>query len=103
MEISSAIKQSITIIEGTFGSSTGGGNKVEIVSEMYRLEPDEHALAGRLGCDILITPNIEGCESVKVFFPNYLAEEIAWNPMGQLVANEFVWETCKSVVQPFMD
>lgn len=98
MEISSAITQAISIIEKSFA-----GNDVNIVSEMYRLAPDKYSPAGQLGCDIVITPMIEGCTSTKVFFPNYIAEDIAWSPMGQLIANEFVWGCVSEAVRPFMD
>lgn len=52
---------------------------------MFRLPPDEYTPLGKLGVEIEIMGirTFLGCES--------MAEDIAWNPMGQLIADEFVY------------
>jgi hypothetical protein len=62
------------------------GTKVELLStEMYRKPPSEFCPLGYLGVDILVEGQkvFLGCES--------MAEEIAWNPMGRLIAEDFVY------------
>ena len=65
---------------------TFGGTKVELLStEMYRLPPSKFCPLGYLGVDISIEGKkvFLGCES--------MAEEITWNPLGQYVAEDFVY------------
>jgi hypothetical protein len=64
-----------------------GGTKVELLStEMYRQPPSEFCPLGYLGVDILVEGKkvFLGCES--------MAEEIAWNPMGRYIAEDFVYK-----------
>jgi len=79
-EISPIIYKAIEIIEKCFG-----GTDVELISDkMYRTSPDEFYPIGKLGVDIEINgiKTFLGCES--------MAEEIACNPFGKKIAEEFV-------------
>jgi len=65
-----------------------GGTKVELLSkEMYRKPPSEFCPLGYLGVDIMVEDKkvFLGCES--------MAEEIAWNPMGRIIAEDFVYRS----------
>jgi len=63
-----------------------GGTDFELISkEMYRTEPSESAAFGYLGVDIMVE-NIKtflGCES--------MAEDIVYSPIGNLIADAFVY------------
>jgi hypothetical protein len=80
-EIAPQIYQAIDRLKMAFG-----GTKVELLStEMYRKPPSIFCPLGYLGVDILVEDKkvFLGCES--------MAEEIAWNPMGRLIAEDFVY------------
>jgi len=65
-----------------------GGTKVELLGkEMYRKPPSEFCPLGYLGVDIMVEDKkvFLGCES--------MAEEIAWNPMGRIIAEDFVYQS----------
>ena len=81
-EIAPQVHQAIERLRQTFG-----GTKVELLStEMYRLPPSEFCPLGYLGVDILVEGKkvFLGCES--------MAEEIAWNPLGQYIADDFIYK-----------
>jgi hypothetical protein len=62
-----------------------GGTKVEITSDkLFREEPSEYAKAGRLYADIEI-------EKVKIKLYYSDAEDMH-TPIGQLIAEEYVWK-----------
>jgi len=80
-EIAPQIYQAIDRLKSAFG-----GTKVELLStEMYRKPPSEFCPLGYLGVDILVEDKkvFLGCES--------MAEEIAWNPLGHYIAEDFVY------------
>ena len=80
-EIAPQIHQAIEILRKTFG-----GTDVKLIStEMYRKPPSEFCALGYLGVDISVEGKqvFLGCES--------MAEEIAWNPLGYMIAEEFVY------------
>jgi len=85
MDIAPQIYQAIEILRKTFG-----GTKVELLStEMYRLPPSELCALGYLGVDIEV-------EGIKVFLGcESMAEDIAWNPIGHLIANDFIYNILK--------
>jgi hypothetical protein len=81
-EIAPQIYQAIDRLKMAFG-----GTQVELLStEMYRKPPSEFCPLGYLGVDILVEGKkvFLGCES--------MAEEIAWNPMGRYIAEDFVYK-----------
>ena len=85
MEIAPQIHQAIEILRKSFG-----GTQVELIStEMYRLPPSEFCALGYLGVDIRVEGKqvFLGCES--------MAEEIAWNPMGKMIAEDFIYNVLK--------
>ena len=85
MEIAPQIHQAIDILRKTFG-----GTDVELIStEMYRKPPSEFCALGYLGVDISIEGKrvFLGCES--------MAEEIAWNPLGDKIAEDFIYNILK--------
>jgi len=87
--IAPQIFQAIEILRKTFG-----GTQVELLStEMYRKPPSEFCALGYLGVDISVEGKkvFLGCES--------MAEEIAWNPMGWMVAEEFIFEVLKEEIE----
>ena len=67
-----------------------GGIDVKLLSdEMYRTEPDEFCEIGYLGVDIEI-------EGIKTFLGcSSMAEIIAYEPYGSLVADEFIYTVLK--------
>ena len=89
MEIAPQVLQAIDILRKTFGGTT-----VELLStKMYRQPPSEFCKLGYLGVDIKIQgiKTFLGCES--------MAEEIAWNPMGYSIAEEFVFNVIKAEME----
>ena len=85
-QISPIILTAIEVLKKTFG-----GTDIELLStEMYRLEPDEYAKAGRLGVDIKV-------QGVKTF----LGCESAAQPIlewGMPIAEQFVYEVLKPYI-----
>ena len=78
-EISPIIHAAIKVMQRQFG-----GTEVKLISkEMYRLEPTEHAPAGRLGVNIEINgiTAFLGCESNA---------EHMLEPYGDAMAQEFI-------------
>jgi len=89
MEIAPQIYQAITILKRTFG-----GTEIELLSdEMYRKPPSEFCKLGYLGVDISVQGRkvFLGCES--------MAEEIAWNPLGLRIAEEFIYSIFKEEIE----
>ena len=81
-KIAPQVLAAIEILKQTFG-----GTKVELLStEMYRLPSSEFCPLGYLGVDILVEgkKTFLGCES--------MAEEIACNPLGMYVAEDFIYK-----------
>jgi len=88
MEISPIVYAAIERLKNSFG-----GTDVKLLSEkMYRLKPDENSSIGRLGVDIEIMgiKTFLGCES--------MAEDIACTPYGQMIADEFVFNIIKTII-----
>ena len=86
-EIPKVIYLAIEMITASLQSF--GGDKVKIVSGMYRKEPNEFYKAGQLGLDIELdgVKAFLGCES--------MAEEMVYNPMGKFIVDDFVYDTIK--------
>jgi len=82
-KITPAIQIAVEIMRESFG-----GTEVEIVSDMYRLDPTEDAKGGRLGADIKIN-------GIKTFLGHEsMAEDICI--YGKHLAEEFVYKIIKS-------
>ena len=67
-----------------------GGTEIKLISEeMYRLPPDEFSPVGKLGVDISIMgiKTFLGCESMA---------ELICQPMGMMIAEEFVFNIIKN-------
>ena len=58
-----------------------GGTDVLILSELYRLEPDEYHLAGKLGADVYI-------EGKKIFIGHQEMEDILF--YGKAIAEDMI-------------
>lgn len=86
-EIPPAILIAVKFMQQSFG-----GTEVEIVGEAYRLAPSEDAPAGALGCDVHLKIPGHEMQPIKLFLRNSIAEDIAWNPYGQMIADEIVFE-----------
>ncbi len=99
-DIGPAIYQAINILKNCWG-----GLEIEIVSDgMYRLPPDEYAKAGRLGVDITMKPIDSDIPAVKTFLGyESMAEDIAWTPHGQMIADHFVWELLGKQIKQDME
>jgi len=74
------IKNAVEIMRACFG-----GTSVDIISDkLQREDPNEYAKAGRLYADIEI-------EKVKIKLYYSDAEDMH-SPLGQLIAEEYVWK-----------
>jgi len=94
-EIPKVIHLAIEMITASLQSF--GGSEVNIISGMYRKEPNEFYKAGQLGLDIEL-------DGVKVFLGcESMAEEMVYNQMGKFIVDDFVHHTIKDAFREIQE